>query len=147
MSERFNRLKAWLIPAIVGALSPYLLINAWGQIVGVAWIPTVRYVTDKHGMAVRSALDLAWMFDGLFGILCGGGIALLVSLFIRVKPMQSWLILMSSFFVAAFIPDALELDPSMFRFFIWQPLVIAFAGAALLAFWVRRASYRHGVAP
>jgi hypothetical protein len=147
MSERFNRYKAWLIPAIVGALSPYVLINAWGGIVGVAWIPIVRYLTDKHGMAVRSALDLAWLFDGLFGILCGGGIALLVSLLVRVRPMRSWLILMSSFLVAAFIPDALDVDPDMFRFFIWQPLVIAFAAATLLAFWLRRGSYQHGIAP
>jgi hypothetical protein len=147
MSVTFARHKAWLVPAIVGALSPYVVLRLWLELVGIAWMPLIRYLTDVQGMAVRSALDLAWLFDGLFGILCGVAIALLVSLFIRVKPMQSWLVLMAAFFLAVFIPDALELGRDELRFFVWHPLVVAFAGASLVALWMRRGANQHAVAP
>ena len=110
-------------------------------------MPVVRYLTDVQGMTVRSALDLAWVFDGLFGLMCGIAIALLVSLFVQAKPMRSWLILMSAFLLAAFIPEVHELARDEVRFFIWHPLVIAFAGASLLALWMRWAANQHAVAP
>jgi hypothetical protein len=137
------KLRAQLITALAGLITPLLLIEILTRATIYLWFPASMYLWDTHRIKVRELpVDPARVIDGSVSAILGCAIGYSVARLARWQPVPQWLLFAASFLVTLTLPTLFDHDYEALVWFITRPFFSIFLVFAASGFWLESRRHR-----
>ena len=142
MTQRAE-IRALVVPALSGALAPFVLATLFGLYAAHIWSPTIKYLWYSHGVAVATLpVDVAAVIDVILGALLGVATGVGISRLSRGHSSSQWLIFGVFFVLSVTIPTLFDGEYEALVYFLTRPFVLVFLAFLALGLWLARRSQR-----